>query len=126
MDLRVLHDIGHTSIWIAAIGMLVWMIQWSLQGHWWQNAIGWRLMGIEICFELILILSCIDLAVPGFVIQESKSWYGYFSASVLLLIAVIVVQGVIQWEILRRKKKILRQASADNEQSSDSSDIGVK
>jgi dipeptide/tripeptide permease len=109
------------SIWVAAIGLLVWMIQWTLLGEWYRNAVGWRLMGIEVCLELLLVLSCINLADPKFVVEESQRWYGYFSAAVLLLIALIVVQGVIAWELLRQKKKILKKAAADASRTVDSS-----
>jgi hypothetical protein len=103
---RVLNDIGDAALWISTIGILVWIVQYTVLAKWWKNAIGVTLVGEAIALFLIYLPNILALADPlKFASFAQTRWYLYLSVGIVTGTAVFIVTRIITWEHIRRQRE---------------------
>jgi len=107
---RFIFDIGDTAQWVLGVGLLVWIIQYTVYGikagyGWWRTVIGRSLIGIAVAFELVLGPSLYVLSNPtsGFI---RSTGYGYLETGNLVFAAVVVL--LIIWGFWRERRRAVK------------------
>lgn len=102
---QILKDGGDVALWASAIGILIWVIQYTILAKWWKNFIGITLVGEALCILAIYIPSLMALADPtDFASFAQTSWYLYLGFGIVTATALFIITRIITWEYVRRQR----------------------
>jgi len=102
---RLLGDIGDTAIWVASIGIVIWVAQYTLLAKWWRSTIGVTMVGEALCILAIFIPTLMALAFPArYEHFAAARWYLYLSVGVVVASAVFILTRIFTWEYIRRQR----------------------
>jgi hypothetical protein len=100
-----LDDAGTAAIWAASIGIVIWIVQYSLLARWHRNFIGITMVGEALCILAIFIPSLMALADPAdYAHFAQTTWYLWLSAGVVMATALFVFTRIATWEYIRRQR----------------------
>jgi hypothetical protein len=92
-------------LFVSSIGIIIWIVQYSLLAKWWKNFIGITLVGEALALFLIYLPSDMALVNPQrFMSFAQTRWYLWLSAGVVVATALFIVTRIFTWESIRRKR----------------------
>ena len=98
-------DLGDIAIWISSIGIVIWVVQYSLLSPWWKDTIGITMIGEALIILAIYIPTLLALADPaGFAGFATAGWYLWLTAAIVIAGAVFIVTRIVVWERIRRQR----------------------
>lgn len=105
MLIRILDDIGDTGLWVSGVGIVIWIIQYSILAKWWKNFIGITMVGEALALLLIYIPSLMALVDPvQFMSFSQTHWYLWLSTGIVVATALFIITRIVTWDYIRRQR----------------------
>lgn len=106
-------DAGNIAIWLAAIAELVFVIRYTMIAPWWRNPVGSTIVALGICLLVILVPTCIELALPTVEFFRSVTWQ-WVTVTDLLIVPAVAIWRLLYWErVYRLRKQIEKEKSTE-------------
>lgn len=98
---------GDISQWIAAVGLVSFLMMYTIFASWWKDPVGWVVNIFAVSLVLILIPSLMALADPSeFVHFANSTWYKVLETCNLTFLVAAAITGNVVWVYLHNKKKL--------------------
>lgn len=104
---HLLADIGNVALWLSAVGIVAWIVQYSVLARWHRNPLGVSLVGMEIAMLAIYAPSLMALADPAdYATFATTRWYLYLTVGIVVATAAFVVTRIAAFEWIRRQRGV--------------------
>ena len=104
---HIVFDWGNTGEWIVGVGLLFWMIQYTIYAPWWNNWLGRSLFSLAVSYELIFWPSMYQLAFPTSHFLGSDP-YDYLETANVTIAAVVVIALIVGFYRVHKAGKLRR------------------
>jgi|SRR5262250_1156449 len=113
--MRAAADIGNLCLWITAIAIVTWIIQytWLTRGRNFRNIIGVSLVGFAVVTLAIYVLAILSLADPSDYSRFAGTHaYRWLATVILFSSSVFIITRIVAWEQMRRRGHATRSRAA--------------